>query len=121
LATGLVDTLGALHPLVLMTGIFLLTTGFSQVISNTATVVLMAPIVLQAAQELQVSPHAMLMVVAVAASAAFLTPIASPVNTLVFTPGGYRFGDFARVGLPLMIIFLALSLALIPLIWPLYG
>lgn len=121
LATGLVETLGVLHPLVLMAGIFLLTTGFSQVISNTATVVLMAPIVLQAAGELQVSPHALLMVVAVAASAAFLTPIASPVNTLVFTPGGYRFGDFTRVGLPLLIIFLALSLALIPLIWPLYG
>ena len=121
LANGLVDTLGALHPLVLMAGVFLLTTGFSQVISNTATVVLMAPIVLQAAQELQVSPHSMLMVVAVAASAAFLTPIASPVNTLVFTPGGYSFGDFTKVGLPLVVIFLIMSLILIPLIWPLYG
>ncbi|GAB4460207.1 MAG: SLC13 family permease [Anaerolineae bacterium] len=119
LANALVDTLGALHPLVLMTGVFLLTTGFSQVISNTATVVLMAPIVLQAAQELQVSPHGMLMVVAVAASAAFLTPIASPVNTLVFTPGGYRFADFTRVGLPLMVIFLVICLLLVPVIWPL--
>jgi len=121
LATGLVNTLGTMHPLVLMAGVFLLTAGFSQVISNTATVVLMAPVVLQTAQELQLSPHAMLMVVAVAASAAFLTPIATPVNTLVFHPGGYKFGDFIRQGLPMLIIFLTLCLAIIPLVWPLYN
>jgi di/tricarboxylate transporter len=119
LANGLVETLGQLHPLVLMAGVFLLTTGFSQVISNTATVVLMAPIVLQAAQDLQVSPHSMLMMVAVAASSAFLTPIASPVNTLVYNPGGYNFGHFMKVGLPLLILFLAISLLLVPIIWPL--
>jgi di/tricarboxylate transporter len=57
--------------------------------------------------------------VAVGASSAFLTPIASPVNTLVMTPGGYRFGDFMKSGLPLLILFLVIGLALVPLIWPL--
>ena len=59
------------------------------------------------------------MMVAVGASSAFLTPIASPVNTLVMTPGGYRFGDFMKSGLPLLVMFLMISLVLVPLIWPL--
>ena len=59
------------------------------------------------------------MMVAVGASSAFLTPIASPVNTLVMTPGGYRFGDFMKSGLPLLVMFLLVGLALVPLIWPL--
>jgi di/tricarboxylate transporter len=77
--------------------------------------------VLQAALDLGVSPHSLLMMVAVAASSAFMTPIASPVNTLVFNPGSYSFGDFVKVGTPLIIIFLTISLILVPIIWPLYG
>lgn len=117
IAQGLVTTLGSLHPLVLMAGIFILTAGFTQVISNTATTVLVAPIALQAAVDLGVSPYPVLMIVAAGASAAFLTPIASPVNTLVLTPGGYRFGDFMRVGLPLLLIFGLASVLLAPLVW----
>jgi di/tricarboxylate transporter len=101
-----------------MAGVFILTTGFSQVISNTATTVLMAPIVLAAALELDISPYALLMMVVVGASTAFLTPIASPPNTMVMAPGGYGFNDYLKVGLPLTIIFLVVSLALVPLIWP---
>ena len=102
-----------------MASVFVLTAAFSQVISNTATTVLVAPIALGAALEIGVSPQAMLMMVAVGASAAFLTPIASPPNTLVMTPGGYRFNDYVKVGLPLLVIVLVVSLALVPLIWPL--
>jgi di/tricarboxylate transporter len=119
IATGLVNTLGALHPLWLLAGMFLLTTAFTQVISNTATTVLVAPIALQAAIDLGVSPQAVMMMVAIGASTAFLTPIASPVNTLVLTPGGYRFGDFMQVGLPLLVLFLIVSLIVVPLVWPL--
>jgi len=118
-AEGLVSTLGSLSPVALMAGIFLLTTGFSQVINNTATAVLVAPIVIQAAVGLGVSPHPLLMIVAVAASTAFLTPIGTTTNILVFSPGGYRFMDYVKVGLPLMLLFLAVSLVLVPIIWPL--
>ena len=119
IAGGLVNTLGDLSPVALMAGVFLLTTGFSQVINNTATAVLVAPIVIQAAVGLGVSPYPLLMIVAVAASTAFLTPIGTTTNILVFSPGGYRFVDYVRVGLPLMLLFLAVSLVLVPVIWPL--
>lgn len=118
-AEGLVNTLGNLSPVALMAGIFLLTTGFSQVINNTATAVLVAPIVVQAAVGLGVSPHPLLMIVAVAASTAFLTPIGTTTNIIVFSPGDYRFTDYVKVGLPLMLLFLAVSITLVPLIWPL--
>ena len=118
-AEGLVNTLGNLSPVALMAGVFLLTTGFSQVINNTATAVLVAPIVIQAAVDLGVSPHPLLMIVAVAASTAFLTPIGTTTNIMVFSPGSYRFIDYVKVGLPLMLLFLAVSLVLVPIIWPL--
>ncbi len=118
-AEGLVDTLGNLSPVALMAGVFVLTTGFSQVINNTATAVLVAPIVIQASISLRVSPHPLLMIVAVAASTAFLTPIGTTTNIMVFSPGGYQFTDYVKVGLPLMLLFLAVSLVLVPVIWPL--
>jgi di/tricarboxylate transporter len=119
LADGLVGSLGQIHPLLLMAGVFVLTAGFSQVISNTATTVLVSPIVLKAALDLGLSPQPMLMAVAVSASTAFLTPIGTTTNLLVLSPGGYRFGDYWRTGLPLLLLFLVASLLLIPLIWPL--
>jgi len=119
LAGGLVDTLGQIHPLLLMAGVFVLTAGFSQVISNTATTVLVAPIVIKASLDLGLSPYPMLMAVAVSASTAFLTPIGTTTNLLVLSPGGYRFGDYWKTGLPLLLLFLAVSLVLIPVVWPL--
>lgn len=113
-----VGSLGALGPRALLVGLFLLTAAFSQFISNTATAVLVAPIAALAASELGVSPEPMLMAVALAASAAFLTPVASPVNTLVMGPGGYRFKDFFLLGVPLLLITLAVALFLVPLIFP---
>ncbi len=118
MANGLVNTLGSVGPLVLLSGVFLLTTAFSQVINNTATAVLVAPIVLRAAEEMNISPYPVLMAVAVSASTAFLTPIGTTTNLMVMSPGGYRFQDYFRVGLPLILIFLLLTLVLVPVIWP---
>jgi di/tricarboxylate transporter len=118
IANGLVNSLGAIGPLALMAGVFLLTTGFSQVINNTATAVLIAPIVLQAAEVSGVSPYPLMMTVAISASTAFLTPIGTTTNLMVMTPGGYRFNDYVKVGLPLMGLFLLVSLILVPIIWP---
>ena len=118
LANGLVNTLGSVGPLALMAGVFLLTTGLSQVINNSATTILVAPIVLQAAVGLGVSPYPLLMTVAISASTAFLTPIGTTTNLMVSTPGAYSFTDFIRAGTPLVALFMAVSLLLVPLIWP---
>lgn len=118
MANGLVDTLGALHPSVLLAGVFLLTTAFSQVINNSATAVLMAPIVIIAAQTLKISPEPFMIAVAISASTAFLTPVGTTTNAMVLTAGGYQFKDYLRVGAPLLLIFLITTLVLVPLIWP---
>jgi di/tricarboxylate transporter len=105
-------------PLGLLAAVFLLTSAFSHLISNTATAVLVAPIALQAALNLEVSPYPFLMTVAIAASTAFMTPIASPVNMLVLGPGAYRFGDFFRVGLLMQAVVFVLTLLAVPLVFP---
>lgn len=114
----LTDSLGRWGPMAVMLGLFLLTGFFSQFISNTATTVLVAPIAFQAALTLGVAPHAFLMTVAVAASTAFATPIATSSNTLVLGSGGYRFSDFLRVGLLLQLAIMAAVLLLLPLLFP---
>jgi di/tricarboxylate transporter len=119
---GLVGTLGDLGPVALMAGLFLLTSVFSQFISNTATAILVAPVApvaLGAAAGMGVSPYPLLMTVALAASTAFSTPMASPVNTLVMGPGGYRFLDFVKLGVPLQLLAMAISLLTVPLLFPL--
>jgi di/tricarboxylate transporter len=116
---ALVNSLGSVGPIALMAGIFILTTTLSQVMNNSATAVLLAPVVFQASQDMGVSPYPMLMIVAVSASTAFLTPIGTTTNLMVSTPGGYGFKDYIRVGLPLVAIFMVVSLLLVPLIWPL--
>jgi di/tricarboxylate transporter len=118
IADGLVDTIGGLGVVPMLAGVIIVTTAFSQVISNTASAVLMSPIVLGAAAGLGVDPHPLMMGLAVGASAAFLTPIGTAPNLLVMTPGSYRFTDYARVGLPLLGLFLVVSLVLIPVFWP---
>ncbi len=118
-ADALVDVFGGLGGVPLLAGVILITTGFSQVISNTAAAVLMAPIALSAAAGLGVDPHPLMMGLAVGASSAFLTPIGTAPNLMVMAPAGYRFRDYTRVGLPLLVLFLAVSLAIIPVFWPL--
>ena len=117
-ADAMVDSLGLWGPMAVLAGLFLLTSVFTQVLSNTATTVLVAPIALTAAQELGVAPYAYMMGVAVAASMAFASPVASPVNTLVMGAGNYRFGDYVKVGIPLLVIALVVSVLCLPLLWP---
>jgi di/tricarboxylate transporter len=118
-ADGMINTLGSIGPVALMAGIFLATTALSQVVSNSATTVLMAPIVLQVGLDMGLAVQPLLMIVAVSASTAFLTPIGTTTNLMVTTPGDYRFKDFLRVGIPLVLIFMTISLILVPIIWPL--
>ncbi|MCL7453143.1 MAG: SLC13 family permease [Anaerolineae bacterium] len=118
-AEGLVGSVGNLGPLAVLGGLFVLTSAFTQVLSNTATTVLVAPIALAAARQLAVQPYAFLMTVAIAASMAFASPVASPVNTLVMAAGKYQFRDYLKVGVPLILITLILSVIFLPFLWPL--
>ncbi len=114
----LVNNLGIYGPTAIMAGLFIITAFFSQFISNTATTVILAPIAATTAIALGLSPYPLLMMVAIAASTAFSTPISSPVNTLVMVPGGYRFTDYAIVGIPLQILVLIVALLAIPIFFP---
>jgi di/tricarboxylate transporter len=117
-ANGITDSLGNLGPLVVLAGLYALTSLFTQVLSNTATTVLIAPIALTAAQAMGVQPYAFLMAVAISASMAFASPVASPVNTLVMGAGDYRFSDYIKVGLPMLVVTLLVSLLVLPVLWP---
>jgi di/tricarboxylate transporter len=97
--------------------VLIATMAVTPVLNNAATVVIMAPVVINIAQQLEVSPDAFLMAVAIGASCDFLTPFGHHNNSIILGPGGYRFGDFWRVGLPLDLIVIALSLLLIPRVW----
>ena len=97
----------------------MVTMTLSDVLNNTATTIVAAPVGIQMAASLDVSPDPFLMSVAVAASAAFLTPIGHKNNTLVLGPGGYRFGDYWRMALPLEILVIAVSIPTILIVWPL--
>ncbi len=105
-------------PRIILAGVFLLTAISGLFISNTATAVLMAPVALAIANELGASPYPFAMTVALAASSAFMTPVSSPVNTLVVGPGNYTFADFVRVGVPLTFITMIVSIALVPWLLP---
>lgn len=117
-ADQLTATLGNLGPLWVLGGLFLGTAIFTQVLSNTATTVLLAPLGLVAAQNLGVQPHAFLMAIAIAASMAFASPVASPVNTLVMGAGNYRFSDYIKIGSPLILITMLIALLMLPLLFP---
>jgi di/tricarboxylate transporter len=113
------STLGGVGSLPTLAALFLVTSLFTQVLSNTATTVLIAPIALSLALQLGYQPQAFLMTVALAASTAYATPVASPVNTLVMASGNYRFKDYAKIGIPLILISLLITILLVPLLWPL--
>ncbi|MCL6414355.1 SLC13 family permease [Aestuariirhabdus sp. Z084] len=121
LADQLILHLGDSSPLIACLVFFLLTSIFSQFISNTATTVLVAPIALATAEGLNMSPAPFMMMVAIAASTAFCTPIASPVNTLVLGPGNYRFIDFVKVGVPLQLLALVVAIVAVPWLFPFVG
>jgi di/tricarboxylate transporter len=118
LAEGVVSLVGAYGSLVVMASLFILAALASQVMPNPAVAVLLAPIAFNTASDLGVSPYPMMMAVAVSASAAFLSPVGHPANVLIMGPGGYRFSDFLRVGIPLTLVVLVVSLLVVPVFWP---
>ncbi len=115
---GLMDIAGGSGPQVMLVCLFILCAGIGLFISNTATAVLMAPIGIAAAHQMGVSPYPFTMIIAVAASAAFMTPVSSPVNTLVMAPGGYRFADFVKVGVPFTLLVMVVSVLMVPVLFP---
>ena len=119
IAGGIVDLSVGFSPIVVLTLLIVVTMTLSDVMNNTATAVIAAPIAVSIANRLDVSPDPFLMAVAVAASCAFLTPIGHKNNTLIMGPGGYRFGDYWRMGLPLEILIIVVSVPMIILVWPL--
>ncbi len=119
IASGLVDMSAGLPPVVLLTVILIVTMTLSDVINNAATAVVMAPIAVTIAEQLGVNPDAFLMAVAIGASSAFLTPIGHQNNALILGPGGYRFGDYWRMGLPLEVLIVLVSVPMLLVVWPL--
>ena len=115
---GLMDVAGGEGPYLMLGCLFMMCAAIGLFISNTATAVLMAPIALAAAKSMGVSPYPFAMVVAMAASAAFMTPISSPVNTLVLGPGKYSFSDFVKIGVPFTILVMVVCVLLIPVLFP---
>ncbi len=120
LAEGMVALVGDLGETALLAGLFVLTSILSQVMPNPVVTVLMAPIAINTAGDLGMSPYALMMVVAIAASASFMSPVGHPANILVMGPGGYRFADYMKVGIPLTILVLIIALLVLPVFWPLF-
>jgi len=120
LADQIIAAVGGLGPQMIMIGLFVLTTIITEFMSNAAAAVLVAPIAISTAVSLGANPHAFVMGVGIAASNSFLFPIGHQANVLVFGPGGYRFFDFTKVGLPLTLLIWLLLILFLPIFWPLY-
>ncbi|MDD3482010.1 SLC13 family permease [Azovibrio restrictus] len=115
---GLLALTGGESPRLVLASLFLLTALVGLFVSNTATAVLMAPVAIATASQLGLSPYPFAMTVAVAASAAFMTPVSSPVNTLVLVPGQYRFSDYLRLGVPFTVLLLLVCVLVLPWLFP---
>jgi di/tricarboxylate transporter len=116
---GILGLTSSVSPVMVLTLLVIVTMTLSDVMNNTATAVIAAPIAVEIAERLDANPDSFLMGVAVAASCAFLTPIGHKNNTLIMGPGGYQFGDYWRMGLPLEILIVLVSVPMILLVWPL--
>lgn len=119
LVDRLVALVGSPGPLGVLTGLFLFTALITQVMPTPAVVVLIVPIAISTAAAMDISPYAMTMVVAVSAAGCSFNPVSHPANSLVMGPGGYRFSDFLKVGIPLTAVILAVVLLVLPVFWPL--
>ena len=117
LADALVRIVGDAGPYALLLGLFVLTAVLGQLISNMATALIVFPVALSAARDLDVSARPVLMCVTVSAAAALLTPVATPANLMVMEPGGYRFGDYWKLGLPLLVLYGLVAVLLVPVFW----
>ena len=116
-AESLLNLIGDSAPVVALAAMCVLTIVLGQLISNTATVLIMAPIAAVLAHELDVSVLPFMMALTVAGAASFLTPVATAANTMVMEPGGYRFSDYWKLGLPLLLLFLAVAVFWVPFVW----
>jgi di/tricarboxylate transporter len=119
IAQSVLGVAGSAGPRVLLASLFLITALAAQFMPTAAVAVLMAPIALGSAADLGLSPHALLMVVAIGSSCAFMSPFGHPVNLLVMGVGGYRVSDYTRVGIPLVAVLLGVVLFVLPMVWPL--
>ncbi len=119
LAEEVLGSLAALGPRALIAGLFVITALSAQIMPTAAVAVLMSPVALDTAVALDLSPHALLMVLAIGASCAFMSPVGHAVNLLVMGFGGYRFTDYTKVGLPLTLLLLLVVVFFLPVVWPL--
>jgi di/tricarboxylate transporter len=117
-AESVAGTLGALGPRLLLAGMFVLGLAATQFMPNPVVAVLMAPIAISAALDAGLSPYPFALAIAFASSAAFLTPVGHAANVLVMGPGGYRFTDYVKVGLPLALLLLVVVVLILPVLWP---
>ncbi len=118
LATGVVEAVVGFGPTAVMAGLMVLTFMATCVIPTAALVVLMVPIILSTAADMGVAPYPMMMAMAMAASASFMTPISHPANVMVMGPGGYRFSDYLKLGIPLTLVVLITVMVMLPVFWP---
>ena len=118
ISNAIIDLLGGFGPVGMMAGIYLVTTIFGQLMSNTATTVLFAPIAMKAALEIGINPYPFMIAVGTAACMSFSTPFSSPTNALVMTAGNYKFMDFFKVGAPLTFIMFIVMMLIIPILFP---
>jgi di/tricarboxylate transporter len=118
LAQSTLGLVGPFGPIVVLAMLYLLTAVLTEFMSNNATAVLLAPIAISTAAALEVDAKPLLMAVCFAASTSFATPVGYQTNTMVYHPGGYRYTDFQRIGIPLNLIFWVLAVLLIPKFWP---
>lgn len=119
LANGMLAVLGPYGPWPVIAGLYACTALATLIVPTAALVLLMAPIALSAAADLGISPLAPVMAIAIAAAASFASPVAHPANVLVMGPGGYRFVDYVKLGLPLTLLVFAVAMLMLPLVWPL--
>lgn len=119
LAEGVISLIGPLGPMAILAAMFILASLSSQIMPNAAVAVLLAPIALNTAADLGISPYPLMMTVAISSSAAFLSPVAHASNVLVLGPGGYRLRDYLKVGIPLTLVVMVVTLLVLPMFWPL--
>jgi len=117
-AHGVVNRADIWGPIAVLIGVYMVTSLFTEVVTNNAAAAIMFPFVLSLSQLMEVSPRPLVMVVALAASASFVTPLGYQTNLMVYGPGGYKFTDFVRVGLPLNILMMITAAIVVPIMWP---
>jgi di/tricarboxylate transporter len=118
IAQQMMSVVGGFGPVAALAVIYLVTATLTEAMSNNAAAVLMTPIAVASGVALGVSPIPLVIAVAFAASTSFATPVGYQTNTMVYAAGGYRFGDFVKIGLPLNVLFWMIAVAVIPLLWP---